>query len=87
MPIDTHGIAVDQGRSALTPAVLAQFKGINQELVETALEFNRGSCAISNFPDEHDPGKDYQAAIRRDLMAAWQDFALSVNDTLLARRA
>jgi len=86
LPLDTRGVAVDQGRSALTPVVLAQFNGINQDLVDAALEFNRGSCAISNFPDEHEPDKDYQDAIRRDLSAAWREFALSVNDTLLARR-
>lgn len=85
LPLDTSNIGVDQGRSELTPVVLAQFNGINQDLVETALEFNRGSCAISNFPDERDPDKDYQDAIRRDLSAAWREFALSVNDTLLSR--
>lgn len=85
LPLDTRGIAVEQGRSELTPVVLAQFNGINQDLVETALEFNRGSCAISNFPDEREPGKEYQDAIRRDLLVSWREFALSVNDTLLAR--
>jgi monoamine oxidase len=85
LPINTHNVAVDQGRSALTPVVLAQFNGINQDLVETALEFNRGSCAISNFPDEHEPAPDYQEAIRLDLLAAWRTFAISVNNTLLVR--
>jgi len=86
LPLNTRDVAVDKGRSALTPAVLAQFNGINQDLVEAALEFNRGSCAISNFPDEHEPAPDYQEAIRLDLLAAWREFALSVNDTLLARQ-
>ena len=86
LPINTREVAVDQGRSALTPVVLAQFNGINQDLVETALEFNRGSCAISNFPDEHDPAPDYQQAIRKDLLGAWREFALSVNNTLLVRQ-
>jgi monoamine oxidase len=85
LPINTCDVAVDQGRSALTPVVLAQFNGINQDLVETALEFNRGSCAISNFPDEHEPAPDYQEAIRLDLLAAWRTFAISVNNTLLVR--
>lgn len=86
LPLNTRDVAVDKGRSALTPAVLAQFDGLNQDLVEAALEFNRGSCAISNFPDEHEPTQDYQEAIRLDLLAAWREFALSVNDTLLARQ-
>lgn len=85
LPLNTHDVAVDKGRSALTPLVLAQFNGINQDLVEAALEFNRGSCAISNFPEENEPAEDYQEAIRLDLLVAWREFALSVNDTLLAR--
>jgi monoamine oxidase len=84
LPLNTRDVAVDKGRSALTPVVLAQFNGINQDLVEAALEFNRGSCAISNFPEENEPAEDYQEAIRLDLLVAWREFALSVNNTLLA---
>jgi monoamine oxidase len=84
LPLNTRNVAVDKGRSALTPVVLAQFNGINQDLVEAALEFNRSSCAISNFPEENEPAEDYQAAIRLDLLGAWREFALSVNDALLS---
>jgi monoamine oxidase len=65
--------------------VLSHFNGINQDLVETAWEFNRSSCAISNFPEENEPAEEYQEAIRLDLLVAWREFALSVNDTLLSR--
>jgi monoamine oxidase len=85
LPLNTRDVAVDKGRSALTPIVLSHFNGINQDLVETAWEFNRSSCAISNFPEENEPAEEYQEAIRLDLLVAWRDFALSVNDTLLAR--
>lgn len=85
LPLNTTDISVEQGRSALTPVVLAQFNGINQDVVDAALDFNRSSCAISNFPDELEPAKEYQAAIRLDLLAAWREFALSVNSTLLTR--
>lgn len=87
LPFDTRSVTVEQGRSALTPAVLTPFNGFIRELVDTALEFNRGSCAISNFPDEHAPDRHYMDAIRRDLSAAWREFALSVNDALLEKRA
>ena len=87
LPFDTRSVTVEQGRSALTPAVLTPFNGFIRELVDTALEFNRGSCAISNFPDEHDPDRIYMDAIRRDLSAAWREFALSVNDALLEKSA
>lgn len=87
LPFDTRSVTVAQGRSALTPAVLTPFNGFIRELVDTALEFNRGSCAISNFPDEHAPDRLYMDAIRRDLSAAWREFALSVNDALLEKSA
>jgi monoamine oxidase len=87
LPFDTRSATVEQGRSALTPAVLTPFNGFIRELVDTALEFNRGSCAISNFPDEHAPDRVYMDAICRDLSAAWREFALSVNDALLEKSA
>jgi monoamine oxidase len=83
--LNTRDVPVDKGRSALTPLVLAHFNGINRDLVETAWEFNRSSCAISNFPDENEPAEEYKEAIQLDLLVAWREFALSVNDTLLTR--
>ncbi len=53
--------------------------------MEAAIEFNRGSCAISNFPQEQVIDEEYLNVIQRDLSAAWRDFALSVNDVLLAK--
>jgi len=86
LPFDTRCVAVEQGRSALTSAVLTFFTGFISELVDAALEFNRGSCAISNFPEEHVPDQLFLDAIRRNLSAAWREFALSVNDALVGRR-
>jgi monoamine oxidase len=85
LPFNTKDIAVEQGRLALTPEVLTTFAGFNKEIVEAAMEFNRGSCAISNFPQEQTPDEEYLNVIQRDLSAAWRDFALSVNDVLLAK--
>jgi monoamine oxidase len=73
------------GRSALTPQVLATFSGFSKALVEDALRFNAGSCALSNFHDEHKPGEDYLRAITADLAAAWREFAWATNDLLCAR--
>lgn len=74
---------VSQGRSALTPQVLAPFQGLADELLVAAVQFNTGSCALSNFPLEHQPSREYLATIRRDLAAVWQAFALAANDRLL----
>ena len=84
--VDLGGVAIERGRSALTPPLLACFEGCNDALIATALEFNRGSCALSNFPEEHRPSAATQQAIRLDLAAAWREFALAVNAHLLERQ-
>jgi monoamine oxidase len=79
--------AVSQSQHALTPQALKAFAGFNKMLVEEALKFNATSCALSNFPTEHKPDADYLRVITADLVAAWQEFALSTNDLLCARSA
>ncbi len=86
MPLHTAHQPVDQGRAALTPRVLSPFSGLADELLAEVVIYNRGSCALSNFPYEHKPGGDYLRTIRRDLAAVWQSFALSVNTCLLGKR-
>ena len=85
LTFDTTGVVVDKGRSALTPFALRAFRGFSDALLTAAVTHNATSCAISNFPAEHDPDPAYLQDIRRDLAAAWQDFALGVNDVLLGR--
>lgn len=85
LPFDTAAVGVQRGRSDLTPSVLAAFDGFNSALLEEVVQFNRGSCAISNFPGEHDPAQDYVDTIARDLAAAWREFALNVNSALLRK--
>jgi len=75
----------EPGHHALTPLVLAPFQGLAEELMAEALRFNATSCALSNFPVEHRPGAEYQRTIRRDLAAAWQQFARQADDLLHAR--
>ncbi|MFH1815040.1 MAG: FAD-dependent oxidoreductase [Pseudomonadota bacterium] len=83
LSFDTRGVAVEQGRSALTPAVLAPFSGLSDELLGEALKHNGTSCALSNFPEEAQPSARYRHDIRRDLALAWRAFAQSVNALLL----
>jgi monoamine oxidase len=85
LPFDTASAGVQHGRSELTPAALAAFEGFNAALLNEVMQFNHASCAISNFPQEHDLGKDYVDAITRDLAAAWREFALNVNGVLVGR--
>ncbi|MDO8769581.1 MAG: FAD-dependent oxidoreductase [Burkholderiaceae bacterium] len=74
---------VANGRHALTTALLAPFEGWNKGLLDTALGFNATSCALSNFPLEHQPDAEMLRAITLDLAAAWREFALELNTRLL----
>ncbi|MHB1322551.1 MAG: FAD-dependent oxidoreductase, partial [Acidithiobacillus ferrivorans] len=87
LPFDTSSTGIHKGRSELTPEVHAPFATVHQTLISEALAFNRSSCALSNFPEEHTPGKEYLSTIARDLAAAWREFALSSNAVLLAKAA
>lgn len=83
LALDSRDVAVVNGRSDLTPPLLTPFMGFNEALIEAAVKFNQASCALSNFPVEHSPDAAYVQTIRRDLNAAWREFALAVNDRLL----
>jgi monoamine oxidase len=85
LSLEVQGVAVVDGRSDLTPAILAPFLGFNDDLLDEALRFNRGSCALSNFPAEHEPAAEYVQTIRRDLAAAWREFALAANTRLVGK--
>jgi len=74
-----------RSRSALMPRILKSFDGLIQSLLDFALDFNRTSCALSNFPAEAKPSKDYVQAILRDIAAAWKEFCLSVNAYFILR--
>ncbi len=80
-----RGEVVD-GRHALTAALLSAFDGWNKHLLEAALRFNATSCALSNFPAEHQPDADTLRAITLDMAAAWREFALELNTRLLSSR-
>ena len=74
---------VIRGRHVLTATLLAPFEGCNKALLQVALQHNASSCALSNFPAEHQPDADTLRAITLDLAAAWREFALELNARLL----
>lgn len=82
--LDPASAEVTQGRHALTAALLAPFEGWNKGLLLEALRFNGTSCALSNFPAEHQPDADMIKAITLDLAAAWREFAVELNTRLLS---
>jgi len=85
LPFDASGSVLEPGWSELTPPVLQPMHGFGPTLLDEVLRFNRGSCAISNFPDEHTPGPAYLDDIQRDMYAAWRTFVLAGNDILMQK--
>jgi monoamine oxidase len=87
LAFDMSGVAVERGRSGLMPDVQKPFRDFMQSLLDDVIAFNRTSCGLSNFPDEHHLSKDYVQTILRDIASAWQEFSLSANRLLLAKAA
>ena len=81
---DCAGASIERGRSSLLPAVQAPFKPFLDHLLAEVMEFNATSCALSNFPDEHKPPRDYRNAMLRDVAAAWAEFSQEANALLLS---
>ena len=85
LPFDISSTAVERGRSPLTPGVQQPFGVLMQSVFDDVIAFNRTSCALSNFPDEHHLSGEYRQVILRDVAAAWLEFSLSANRLLLAK--
>jgi monoamine oxidase len=87
LPFQLSAVPVERGRCALIPQIQAPFGALMKRLIDDAIAFNRTSCALSNFPDEHRPSPDYVSTTLRDVGAAWQAFSKAANAVLLAKRA
>lgn len=87
LEFDMAAATVERGRSSLIPELQRPFGALMQTVMDDVIAFNRTSCALSNFPDEHHLSKEYKQVILRDIAAAWQEFLLSANRLLLAKAA
>jgi monoamine oxidase len=83
LAFDASASPVKRGLSDLTPQVLPVFEGLVDEFLLFVVDKHRTSCALSNFPDEHKPDKSYVNAVRQEIAALWQDFAIEVNGYFL----
>lgn len=72
----------EKGFSKLAIQALKPFDGFVDEIMQYALQKHRTSCALSNFPDEHQPGEDYIAEVIQETTRDWQDFASQVNSIM-----
>ncbi len=84
LPFDLTCVTIEQGRCALTPLVQKPFGDFLRQFHDDVVGFNRTSCALSNFADEHHLARNYEQAILRDIAAAWAEFSLAANRLLLA---
>jgi monoamine oxidase len=85
LEFDMEATTVERGRSSLIPDLQQTFGALMRSALDDVVAFNRTSCALSNFPDEHHLSKEYTQVILRDIAAAWQAFSLSANRLLLAK--
>jgi monoamine oxidase len=85
LPFEISSGAVERGKSPLTPGVQQPFGTLMQSVFDDVVAFNRTSCALSNFPDEHHLSREYRQVILRDIAAAWLEFSLSANRLLAAK--
>jgi monoamine oxidase len=86
LPFDMGVVAVERGRTSLTPAVQKPFGDLMQAIIDDVVAYNQTSCALSNFPSEHRLSKEYTQAIMQDIAAAWREFSLSANRLLLEKK-
>jgi monoamine oxidase len=85
LPFDISASAIERGKSPLMPGVQQPFGALMQSVLDDVTAFNRTSCALSNFPDEHHLSREYRQVILRDIAAAWQEFSLAANRLLVAK--
>lgn len=86
LPFKIEQYPVENGMSALTRQILATFDGFIDEFLLFVVDRHRTSCALSNFPDEHKPDRDYVNEVKRDIAGLWKQFALNANAYFLERQ-
>ena len=64
--------------SELSKQAIHYFDALADELMQYALQKHRSSCALSNFPDEHNPAKDYIATVVQEIEREWEYFVFQV---------
>jgi hypothetical protein len=72
------GLETEGGSRALAGRVFKPFDGMIEELLQYALQKHRSSCALSNFPAEHNPSPEYLEQVIAAASRDWSAFASQV---------
>lgn len=78
---------VENGISQFAIQALKPFDGFIDGVIQYALQKHRTSCALSNFPEEHNPSEDYIVEVFQQAVKDWQAFASKVNTLVAAKTA
>lgn len=79
LEFDRNNIEVKNGFSELAVSILDTFDGLFDQFLQNVIQHHRGSCALSNFPEEHNPSPEYINQTIEKVGQQWQDFAVAVN--------
>ncbi len=63
--------------------VLKPLLKLIDELMQYAVQKHRTSCALSNFPEEHNPSQAYIAQVMQEVDRDWSTFVSQVKAVLL----
>ena len=65
--------------SKLANELLNAFDGLVDEFLPAVIKHHRSSCALSNFPEEHNPSAEYIAQVIQATEQQWNDYVAAVN--------
>jgi len=82
LPLSELGLESKDGSAEFITQLQKPFDGMIEELIHYALQKHRSSCALSNFPDEHNPSPEYLAQVIDTTSWDWSAFILQVNNLL-----
>lgn len=83
LEFDSKNSDVNNGFSELSVNILDTFDGLLDQFLQNVIKHHRGSCALSNFPEEHNPSHEYVNQTIESVGQQWRNFALAVNAFVL----
>lgn len=80
---DRGSMAGTGGGVSVNEQVLTPLLKLIDELIQYALQKHRSSCALSNFPEEHNPSQAYITQVMQEVDRDWSSFVSQVKAILV----